>query len=355
MTRRASVARFYLDREVPGMGRVCVPTGAADEREHRAGLRLFAQLLHDHRADLVDAVVTQSLTLAHLVRLERQGMLGWAMADVRLREPLWATVERIFPAAGKPSFRNYQRSFRRLKAVGVLPANATVRQLSTVDWRRLEMAWPNKSGANWNHLRRAVSALLTEVCGNVHHPFRLQVVNKKSFPIRRERPRVPQVEVPELVAADLPPLVRAVAIGCAMLNLRPGEYFRLRPHHWHPERLTLHVPGTKTEGSERWVRVKPADAPLVVPVIEAMLPPPMSYRRFADLWRETMAKAGMPQVQMRDMRHLAAGWQLDAGAALHTVQQIMGHTNPRQTMDYAKRRGHLLPSPRKAFTLKKGA
>ena len=97
--------------------------------------------------------------------------------------------------------RLYEQRLDKLKRLGLpvvgrderLTTKAKVAHLAKTNWRALRADPAFKSAADWNHLRRSLSAFLTTFVGDVYHPFRRQVMKK--IKLRKERPRVPDVSV----------------------------------------------------------------------------------------------------------------------------------------------------------------
>lgn len=53
-------------------------------------------------------------------------------------------------------------------------------------------------------------------------------------------------------------------------------------------------------------------------------------------WASLRKRAGISEVQLRDLRSTAASWCANANVSLYTIQKMLNHTTPRCTQRYAK-------------------
>lgn len=53
-------------------------------------------------------------------------------------------------------------------------------------------------------------------------------------------------------------------------------------------------------------------------------------------WHTIRRDAGIPEVQLRDLRSTAATWCANDNVSLYTIQKLLNHTTPRCTQRYAK-------------------
>jgi integrase len=246
---------------------------------------LLTTLARGGHVDVLRAVRDGTLTLLDLAGADALGRLRFALADRLeaeraaqasaeaaaaplppdpLDRPLWATaLDEVIPgmdyeSCGPETKGRYATSIKSLRdrEVDFLPPSATFRDLLKVDWKTLKTEW-NRSAADWNHLRRALSAVLTTLLGFPSHEFRERLM--QLVPLRRERARVPRI-TPELfwqIYDCMPEHARIAIVVLAATGLRVGEYGRLERADLFPERFELHVPGTKTEGSDDLIAVDP--------------------------------------------------------------------------------------------------
>lgn len=292
--------------------------------------QMWDALVEAGRTDVIDLILSRRVRMADLLPSWKTGDILAVTADARLKQPLWATVEKTL--TGQRAAR-YRVSMSHLRAKNVLPETATVAALARVDWVALEAAW-GKSPADWNHLRRAVGRFLSLVLRNPHHPFRAEIMFV--FPTRKEEPRVPEVD-PGLIRAIPDPIVRDVAMFLALTGLRFGEYESLTPAHWDGDILT--VPGTKTAKAKRKLRV-PREARALV---TRCIPMPLSRSALNMRWREGRDDWGLAGVRFHDLRHLAGQTMADT-LDLRAVANLLGHSNVQQTHRYASRQVTELPA-----------
>jgi integrase len=64
---------------------------------------------------------------------------------------------------------------------------------------------------------------------------------------------------------------------------------------------------------------------------------PIGRNRWGDLWRRTVAKAGLPGVRFHDLRHTFASTLLANGVSIAAVSGWLGHASPTVTLStYAR-------------------
>lgn len=125
---------------------------------------------------------------------------------------------------------------------------------------------------------------------------------------------------------------RQVAIDVAVFTgARKGELFELRIEDCDLKRGAVHIRGTKTRGSDRWV-------PLL-PELGELVRAEMKLRRNGPLvapwhcaWRdlgEACDRAGIARRSLVDLRHTFASWLVQAGCSSLSVGHLMGHTNSK--------------------------
>ncbi|AGW13770.1 tyrosine-type recombinase/integrase [Megalodesulfovibrio gigas] len=132
------------------------------------------------------------------------------------------------------------------------------------------------------------------------------------------------------------------------LGARPGEseLLALRWEHVDFVGLTIHVPGTKTEGADRVMPItEDFRARLLVMrqrsrcthVIEYQGKPVKKFRRSLT---STVERAGIPYpVRMYDIRHLFASVMIKEGADVALVSKLLGHSTVQTTLKHYR---HLL-------------
>ena len=224
-------------------------------------------------------------------------------------------------------------SFNQLSRSNVLSNGSTAGDLAKIDWEVLRDQWQG-GPSDWNHLRRAVSRFLTVILGDVHHPFRREVV--KAIPLQREVERVPDLRPDtfwELVKRT-PDHVQPCYVCLAATGMRVGEYLRCTEDNLLPLTKAILVPGTKTDGSEAPVKV---DAEMWE-WIERAIPSPVQYKWLREHFKRAAREVGLPDLRLHDLRHCFGQWATDAGLPEAKVQVAMRHANPEMTRRYTKQR-----------------
>jgi len=277
--------------------------------------------------------------------------------------------------------RRYATSLTKLTGIPALPrkgagpqlagATLSIANLADIDWKLLERDGRWKSAADWNHMRRAVSAFLTAFFGTEHHEFRAKLM--ESIPLRAERSRVPELTVAGFwtIIGAVPEHARPCYVSLAASGLRQGEYLATQPEHLGDEDCSIDVPGTKTDESAARIYVHPE----LWPWVKAGVPSPLGKRWMGIYWRRACLALGFateegtgefrrvrvakatsgpyrkgeePQYELRevtrysgprihDLRHLFAQIADRAGLSAETVMSALRHTNPKQSMEYKRR------------------
>ncbi|MDQ6633843.1 MAG: hypothetical protein M3Z10_03690 [Gemmatimonadota bacterium] len=344
---------------------------------------IIRKLDEDAQTEVLEAVKSGDITCHQLIDADRAGKLRGSelFTLVRLREPLWEAIQRMLPSmADGETRRRYTTSLDKLKRLGLpmigrserLTAKARVGHLATTNWRALRADPAFKSAADWNHLRRSLSALLTTFLGDVYHPFRRQVMKK--IKLRKERPRVPDMSV-ELfwqIVAAAPEHARPCYVTLAASGMREGEYLSLGEHSLRPDICAIEIAESKTEEGQGLIFVSEK----LWPWVERGVPSPLGERWMGLYWRRACIAAGAarlagtgefrtvrvkkakpgrykrgesPKYELRevsryegprlhDLRHLFSQIADDQGATTEMVQAALRHTNSRQTSDYKRRR-----------------
>ena len=285
------------------------------------------------------------LTVTEVYAANRADALNTLTGDrAQLAARLWDTVDTWVPgsADAEATRKRYAVSFAALKRSGVLGAGALVGDLSTVDWLTLKTNWKG-GGADWNHLRRAVSHFLAMQLG-MYHAERLKMFGKKRdkgttnpFPKGREVERVPDLP-PALfwkIVKAAPEHAQAALVTIAALGLRVGEYLRLTRAHLMPHSFGVQIPGRKTEGSAATVYVAEAFWPYVLQGV----PSPLQYKWLRLYWKRALKAAGADvTLRLHDLRHMPAQILTNEGMPEAKVQTMMRHATASMTRRYAKQR-----------------
>ena len=126
--------------------------------------------------------------------------------------------------------------------------------------------------------------------------------------------------------AVMPP-ERVVAVALAALGARRSEVQRIRREHIDLDAWTVHIPGTKTEGSDRHI-------PVVLPAHRVLLQLaaesgqlPVSWPSMSTGVANYCIKAGVPRATPNDLRRSFATWAIEAGVLREDVAKLLGHAS----------------------------
>jgi integrase len=372
-----------LDVVTP-FGRLNRHTGFYTSAKLRHVKTIIAKLIEDAQLEVLRALHDDAITFHQLVDADREGKLtGTRVLDaVRLRESLSAAIARCLKRMGRadPTRRRYATSLRKLERDTAIPmkngktlagTQLSVGSLADIDWKAYERAPVWKSGADWNHLRRAVSAFLTVFFGTEHHQFRVQLI--ESIPLRAERSRIPTLSPSAFwrIVAAVPEHAQPCYVSLAASGMRLGEYLRTRAEDLVASECAIDVRGTKTDASADRIYVHEK----LWPWIEGGVPSPLGERWMGIYWRRACLALGLAREiatgrtarrrvkratsgpyrageqpeyreveitryagpRLHDLRHLYAQIADEAGLTTETVMAGLRHTNPKQTSDYKRR------------------
>lgn len=348
MTTRFPRIRRDLSRM--GLGVVQVATRATNQRAHAQRVALFNDLVSDGQVGVLSALLHGRISWDELLEHKRKSgfVRNDALSDIALSVRLSVAVATHLPQMGRgeKGRTRYRNALTQLvRRVGDIP----VRELETVPWEPLMAAHEaeGRSGADWNHMRRAISALLTAMLGKIH-PTRYAIV--KSVPLRPEPHRVPDLTpsvFAQLVAAS-PAHIQASLYTLLLTGMRTGEYVRCTRQHLMPETCAVRVPGTKTEKSAGVVMVDPS----LWGWIEAGVPSRLKYTALRQWFMRACLATGHGQMvlkrtgkmgyvglRLHDLRHALAQWSSDSAVPLTQVQAQMRHASLAMTGRYAERSG----------------
>ncbi len=333
MTKRAKSLR--IDRVFLEVGRIALASGTANRAQFERYDDLLSELYGEGQLDVLKKIKSREITIREVYDARRKRRPITASAS--LRKNLWDAVEsfcsRLQNSTAVKTRGRYAVSFNQLSRSNVLSAGAKVADLGRIDWEVLRDVWQG-GPSDWNHLRRAVSRFLTVILGDVHHPFRRETM--KMIPLQHEVERVPDLR-PEIfweLVKHTPEHVQPCYVTLAATGMRVGEYLSCTDSNLLPLTKAIHVPGTKTDGSEAPVQV---DADLW-PWIERAIPSPVQYKWLREHFKRAARDVGLPDLRLHDLRHCFAQWATDAGVPEAVVQVAMRHANPEMTRRYTKQR-----------------
>lgn len=348
-------------------------------REYNALVHLLYQLRKNGQVDVLRAFAKGRIPIAALKQAKRAKRLesDTLLADLALYQPLWhnadacpkrkdpaaehgdaclGAVDRTLPSMGRSpeTRRRYETSFVKLRQLAGewLPANATVKDLEAVAWGELRQRWTvqvrkrtaagkskaarkagfrveerDASAADWNHLVRALSAFLTQVLGDVHHPTRRAILKR----IRREEEvaRKPKIrDVFWAIVRATPEHAQPCYVVLGATGMRLGEYLSCTKAHLRAADHAIDVPDGKTGAKTYLVD------PEYWPWVERGIPSPLQENWMRKYYKRAVGALGRPELRLHDLRHLFAQVAKREGIPTADTQAALGQKTPGITRDY---------------------
>jgi len=335
-TSESGGIRFNRDFSRIGVGRIARSSRTTNPKEFQRRNDVLTKLAESAQIEVLRAFRDGAITIEQLMEADREQRLRSAdlLGALVLRRSLWGAIAETLPRMGssKQTQKRYEVSMNALRKRGEqwLPERATIADLDRVAWRELRDTW-GRSAADWNHLRRGVSAFLSTLLGDKYHPFRRTVVDR--IPIAAEVARVPDVtpEVFWAIVKHVAKPYRPCFIALVATGMRVGEFLRCTRFNLKPATFSVSVPGTKTAASAEDVAVHPK----LWRYVESAVPAPLAYRALRGHWRAACKKAGV-DVRIHDLRHSYAQWAVNAGVPESKVQSALRHKTSGQTRRYSK-------------------
>ena len=358
-----------------GLPTLDISAGTVNAKEKQRRETIVDRLIANAQREALLALKAGDITLAELVEADRRGELGSAtlLSGVVLARPLFGEtglIATLMPSLGKGALtrRRYGVSSRKLEASGLLKASATLRDLARLDWTEARASWSG-SPADWMHLRRFVSRLLSAALGDKYHPERRKVM--QAFPRESEgQGRVPDL-TPELfyeVLTHAHEAVRPCFMALVLTGMRVGEYLRSTERDLLPRTHRVKVPGRKSEGSADTVAVAPGLWAWIEAAIPCRIAPRAKdnlekgvaydrrYKIMYRAWGGACEATGVHGITIHDLRHCHGQWAIDGGAEERKVQSSLRHADPKMTRRYTRTSdiravadalaGKLTPTPR---------
>lgn len=321
-----------VDRLVSGLGRYRLATGARTQAQHRRRLDIVDRLIGwGHRETLV-ALRDGRLTWFDLEHADLHGRLRELPHTLALRRPWWEAAEAVFGGeaeAGNPTAIRYLVSFRQLLRDEPSLAGRTVEALLDYDWRTVARGWA-RSGSDWNHLRRAISRLVSRLTYKGHP---LWAMTRDRFPVLPEAVRKPEVSIEQCAElCRVSPVGVGTVIGSLVLTgLRRGEWFRwvqvpvLRAV---PPAVALEVRG----GKNRWAHRSLVVAGRWSSVLRTAASAGVSEGTLREELRRSSAVVGITPLRLHDLRHLTGQYAARAGIPEPVIGSYLGHSPRRRAM-----------------------
>jgi integrase len=335
----SSPLRFNRDFTRNGIGRITNSSRTTDIQEFRRRDLILTKLYESGQFDVLRAFKNGALHIEELVEAEREGRLRSSelLSYLSLKRALWIAIEESLPQMGRSTAtrKRYRVSLLkslREKAADSLPTGARVSDLERVRWAELKQSW-GKSAADWNHMRRALSAFLTVLMGDKYSPFRRRVI--QTIPIANEVGRVPDLTPRgfRAILEHIPDRYRCCYYALVATGLRVGEYLRLTSFNLKPATRSISGVGTKTALSAEDVAVY-SD---LWHYVEAAVPSPLGYKALRRHWVAACKKAGVA-IRIHDLRHCFGQWAIDSGVPESKVQTALRHKSASMTRRYTKTR-----------------
>ena len=347
------VGRIWVTSGVPFPER----RGDANDREFRYRDGLLTKLKRNGQLEVLRAVQRGEISIEQIIEADREGRLAGAhlMDTLRLRRPLWASIDAVLPAMGRSiqTRRRYHTSLAKLqrRATKWLGPKATIQDLERVPWRTLRDDWVVErsvvrtvngtkvrvreetdrasSPADWNQLGRALSTFLTHATGDVYHPFRRTVMKAFNATREQEVPRRPRVRgLFWEIIARVPEHARPCYIVLGATGMRTGEYLACTEASLVAEEHAIDPSRGKT-GAKRY-HIDPELWPWAV----AGIPSPLGYNWMRKYFKRAVAALERPELRLHDLRHLFAQTAKAEGVATADTQAALGQRTPGITRDY---------------------
>ena len=337
-TSAGGAFRFDRDFSRIGVGRIQRSSGTNKKSEFKRRDGILTKLAENAQIELLKALQRGDIAIEELVAADRDDKLMSSLSNLHARRPLWETFERTITtlSCAEATRRRYAVSVRALrqKTKQRLRPDARISDLADVNWEQLRAGWGG-SAADWNHMRRAVSTLLSRVMGDKFHPFRRELVAR--IPIADEGGgRVPDL-TPEhfwRIVDALPEHARPGVVVLVATGMRIGEYMNTTKAHLRSSTLGINVPGTKTKASKAIVHVDER----LWPWIEAGVPAPLQEGWLRKYWNRACGRLGIQDLRLHDLRHCHGQWAVLEGVNEAAVQVALRHSTPEMTRRYTKTR-----------------
>lgn len=367
--RTSKNGQFRTDWQRTDVGRIRVAYGYTI-KAHMKAVHLLDELYENDQLDVLRALRKKKgepgrVTIRELMLAKKSGRHRRTdvIVDVRLRRPLWDTLQKMTVArpGGKLYHRRLRASlekFAKSPTAGRLGTRAIVADLQKVDYRDVRQHFA--SAADWNQFRKMIGVSLTELLEDALHPFRREIMAK--LPKETEHHRSVDVTVDQFwqLVNALPEHARPGIVTLAVTGMRLNtEYLRCDEADKREALPGVYCPGSKT-----------ADAAGIIPVADALyewvdagIPAPVKARWLRIYFHRAALEVGLARmiddpkgrvvgkgkskkplqvysgIRLHDLRHLALQLALDGGAMLNDVQSLARHADPAMTMRYLKRSG----------------
>lgn len=345
MSPRRKGDSYYFDRILPGIGRLQAKAWTLRRPVFDRRDRLVLTLYEDGELEALRALKAGRLTIVQIEDARKRKRLHLLDTTGQGAAPLWTTVATVLARQAKVeppldltrrcrhiTVEGYRKSWYALQKAGVLGMAATVADLETVDWEDVERGW-GRSAAHWNHLRRAISRVLTLHLGQLH-PLRRDILAR--IPGREEIPREPDLapEVFWAVLARVSPHLRAPIVALVAGGFRRSELQQAQRDDLMPHTCAVRV---RRKVKNRWSIRNVQIEPELWSWVDAAIPVTVGMPWLLEQWHRACRAHGLPPVTFHDLRHCCGQWAMDEGADEAEVQKQLGHKTRHQTAIYTAR------------------
>lgn len=140
------------------------------------------------------------------------------------------------------------------------------------------------------------------------------------------------------------PHTLAIILLQVFTGVRRGNALTACWREFDEARGLWNLPAEKTKSGKPQAILLPAEILHLLKTLASrqssdyLFPNPRTGKPYGSLyhaWNRLRSTIGMPQLRMHDLRHTFASLLINAGASLYSVQQSLGHSDPKTTMRYA--------------------
>lgn len=331
-----------IDLRMKGVGRLRISSGTNQRREYERRKQVLRDFHADGRLDVLCALRDGEISMVEVLAASRETGVRTLQAIV-LHRLLWLSVTEALDGmtVASETLLRYRLSMRSLKACGVIPMAARVRDLEVIAWRDVR---PHFAGpSDWNNLRRVLSVVLSSILGDKMHPFRRAVVTQLAW--EQEREVVPEIDVAAFwrCVERLPLWARDPVTVLALTGIRIGEYIYSDVGDLRPMALEWVVRGksgtrTISIAADAWGLVCAAVPPRYAPSPRAgeRNSSTRRYQLLQHAWQKATQAEGV-RCTLHGLRHLAGQIASDLGKSDGAVADTLGHADAKTTRRYTRR------------------
>lgn len=321
--------------------RIQKATGARTLAEHNKRVAMLRHLYEKGRLELLRAIRDDRLSIPEVYDAHLTDRIPTLASDIALHRRLTDAATDWLPksARAENTRKRYECSWLAFQRAKVLPDDAVVADLATVDWEAVQARWVG-GATDWNHLRRMISRFLSMLLGDKWHPFRRGVMAR----IPREdegEGRVPDLSPEQfwkVVEQEPDPDLQAAFVAILATGFRVGEFCALVETDLRPILHGVRAPGRKRSGRfKSQESVEPVDKRLWKWVRRA-IPCKITHWALRRHWRDACDRAGVTDVRLHDLRHCYGQWLTNEGRPEAAIQSGLRHKTASMTRRYTKQR-----------------